>query len=133
MRKISHYPISNPILTVIFSIFVTFFISIGIRTFVIDDDFFKMFPKDIESRILWDDMTDEFGDSELLLIAFGEKNQSIFNRNTLNAVRALTLELENIDIVDRVVSLHTVDRIESDPDDPSWLLINKLFHFFHNH
>ena len=62
----------------------------GLRWFIVDDDFFKMFPKDLDSRLLWEDMVDEFGDSEFLLIAFGEKDRDVYNQKTLNKVVPLS-------------------------------------------
>jgi len=103
------------------------FVAFGIRSLIIDDDFFKMFPKDMHSRILWEEMTDEFGDSEFLFIAFGDDQNNIYNAEILNTVKSLTNELEQIGIVDKVISLSTVDRIDVDPDDKEELLIEKLF------
>ncbi len=123
LRKIS---IDKPKLTVILSLLLTVIIASGIQSFVIDDDFFKMFPKDMKSRLLWEDMTDEFGDSEFLFIAFGNKDKSIYNIDAINAVKDLTLDLEQINIVDKVISLSTVDRIDVDPEDEEELLIEKL-------
>ena len=67
LRRIS---IEKPKFTVISSLLLTVIIASGIRSLVIEDDFFKMFPTDMESRLLWEDMTDEFGDSEFLFILF---------------------------------------------------------------
>ena len=124
LRRIS---IEKPKLTVIISLLLTAIIASGIRSLVIEDDFFKMFPIDMESRLLWEDMTDEFGDSEFLFIAFGNKEKSIYNTVAIDAVRNLTLDLEQIEIVDKVISLTTVDRIDVDPEDEEELLIEKLF------
>ena len=127
MNRIVNRSIHSPRMIIFISLIATIVIISGMRWFTIDDDFFKMFPKDIESRVLWEDMTDEFGDSELLLISFGEKNKSIYNKNTLGTLKTLSEELEKIDIVDRVISLGTIDKIENDPEDPEWLVVNKLF------
>lgn len=124
LRRIS---IEKPKFTVISSLILTVIIASGIRSLVIEDDFFKMFPTDMESRLLWEDMTDEFGDSEFLFIAFGNKDKSIYNTDAIDAVRNLTLDLEQIEIVDKVISLTTVDKIDVDPEDEEELLIEKLF------
>jgi len=124
LRRIS---IEKPKFTVISSLLLTAIIASGIRSLVIEDDFFKMFPTDMESRLLWEDMTDEFGDSEFLFIAFGNKDKSIYNIDAIDAVRNLTLDLEQIEIVDKVISLTTVDKIDIDPEDEEELLIEKLF------
>jgi len=127
MNKIINKSITSPIQMAIVSIVLTIFVASGVRWFIVDDDFFKMFPKDLESRLLWEDMTNEFGDSEFLFIAFGEDERDIYNLKTINTVRSLTNELEKIPMVDKVISLSTIDKIESDPEDESWLLIDKLF------
>jgi len=127
MRFLRRISIESPRLTIVISLLLTAIISSGIRSLVIEDDFFKMFPTDMKSRLLWEDMTDEFGDSEFLFIAFGNKSKSIYNPKAIDAVRNLTLDLEQIDIVDRVISLTTVDRIGADPEDEEELLIEKLF------
>jgi len=124
LRKIS---VDRPKVSVLISLILTVFVAFGIRSLIIDDDFFKMFPKDMHSRILWEDMTDEFGDSEFLFIAFGDDQNNIYNAEILNTVKSLTNELEQIGIVDKVISLSTVDRIDVDPDDKEELLIEKLF------
>ena len=124
LRRIS---IEKPKFTVITSLLLTAIIASGIRSLVIEDDFFKMFPTDMESRLLWEDMTDEFGDSEFLFIAFGNKDKSIYNTDAIDAVRNLTLDLEQIEIVDKVISLTTVDKIDVNPEDEEELLIEKLF------
>ena len=124
LRKIS---IDRPNFSILSSLLLTFLIAIGISSLIIDDDFFKMFPKDMHSRILWEDMTDEFGDSEFLFIAFGNKQNNIYNAKLIKTVKELTGELEQIDIVDKVISLSTVDRIDVDSEDKEELLIEKLF------
>ena len=124
LRKIS---IDRPNFSILSSLLLTFLIAIGISSLIIDDDFFKMFPKDMHSRILWEDMTDEFGDSEFLFIAFGDKQNNIYNAKLIKTVKELTSELEQIDIVDKVISLSTVDRIDVDSEDKEELLIEKLF------
>ena len=124
LRKIS---IDRPNFSILSSLLLTFLIAIGISSLIIDDDFFKMFPKDMHSRILWEDMTDEFGDSEFLFIAFGDKQNNIYNAKLIKIVKELTSELEQIDIVDKVISLSTVDRIDVDSEDKEELLIEKLF------
>ena len=67
LRRIS---VNYPKLTITISLLFTIIISSGIKSFIVDDDFFKMFPKDMPSRILWEDKTDEFGDCDFLFIYF---------------------------------------------------------------
>ena len=125
IRKIS---VENPLFTVAVSLLLTALMAYGIKTFVIDDDFFKMFPKNMESRLLWEDMVDEFGDSEFLFVAFGKENQNIYNPETIEAVRTLSSLFEKIDIVDEVISLTTIQKIETDPEDPELIISERLFY-----
>ena len=125
IRKIS---VDKPFLTVAVTLLLTAFLAFGIKTFVIDDDFFKMFPKNMESRLLWEDMVDEFGDSEFLFVAFGKENQNIYNLETIETVRTLTSTFENIDMVDEVISLTTIQKIEIDPEDSEMIVTENLFY-----
>ena len=116
-----------PYRTVLVSLLLSIFIGSGVRWFLIDDDFFKMFPEDLESRVLWEDIVEEFGDSEFLFIAFGQHDKDIYNKETIDKVVQLTKDIETIPIVDRVISLSTIDKIESNFEDDGWLYIDKLF------
>ena len=119
--------INYPKLTITISLLFTIIISFGINSFIVDDDFFKMFPKDMSSRLLWEDMTDEFGDSEFLFIAFGNQDSDIYNIETINSVKNLTDAIKQINVVDKVISLSTVNIISVDPDDDEELYTDKLF------
>ena len=119
--------INYPKLTITISLLFTIIISFGINSFIVDDDFFKMFPKDMSSRLLWEDMTDEFGDSEFLFIAFGNQDSDIYNVETINSVKNLTDAIKQINVVDKVISLSTVNIISVDPDDDEELYTDKLF------
>ena len=124
LRRIS---INYPKLTIVMSLLFTIIISSGIKSFIVDDDFFKMFPKDMPSRLLWEDMTDEFGDSEFLFIAFGNQDSDIYNIETINSVKNLTDAIKQINVVDKVISLSTVNIISVDPDDEEELYTDTLF------
>ena len=65
IRKIS---VDKPFLTVAVTLLLTAFIAFGIKTFVIDDDFFKMFPKNMESRLLWEDMAPYVSNTRVFLV-----------------------------------------------------------------
>ena len=124
LRRIS---INYPKLTIVMSLLFTIIISSGIKSFIVDDDFFKMFPKDMPSRLLWEDMTDEFGDSEFLFIAFGNQDSDIYNIETINSVKNLTDAIKQINVVDKVISLSTVNIISVDPNDEEELYTDTLF------
>ena len=127
IKYIKNISINAPYKIIALSLLLSVFIGSGLRWFHIDDDFFKMFPKDLDSRILWEDMVDEFGDSEFLFIAFGKEGQDIYNVDVIDKVTQLTRDIEKISIVDKVISLSTVDKVVSDPHDEGWIYIEKLF------
>ena len=52
---------------------------IGMRYIVIDDNMMAMLPETLESKISWDAVQDEFGSTEVVFIAFGNKNKSIYD------------------------------------------------------
>ena len=68
--------------TVIFSAIATIFMGSGLRFLVMDDDMMKMLPKNLESRISWDEVQNEFGSTEIIFIAFGRKDSSVYNQHT---------------------------------------------------
>ena len=56
-------PLKKPYLTIFLSIFFTLILSLGGIWILIDDDFVKMFPDDIPSKKIWDEIQNEFGTS----------------------------------------------------------------------
>ena len=127
INYIKNISINSPYRVILLSLLLSIFIGSGVRWFFIDDDFFKMFPEDLESRILWEDMVEEFGDSEFLFIAFGKSGEDIYDTKVIDRVIRLTKEIEKISIVDRVISLSNIDKVVSDPEDDTWIYIEKLF------
>ena len=47
--------------TIIISLMATILLGSGIRFFLIDDDMMKILPKELDSRISWDVIQEEFG------------------------------------------------------------------------
>ena len=70
--------IDKPVRTVILSLLATFFVAFGLRFFTIDDDMMKMLPKNLESRISWDAVQEEFGSTEVIFLAFGNDGIDMF-------------------------------------------------------
>ncbi|MDP6755490.1 MAG: MMPL family transporter [Candidatus Marinimicrobia bacterium] len=99
--------------TIILSIIATIFMASGIQFFKIDDDIMKMLPKDLESRRSWDAVQDEFGSTEVIFIAYGNKGESIFTPEAFAAVWDLTDSLNYLDVVEDVTSLSTISRMDS--------------------
>ena len=111
--KIINFSISHAYKTIITLLLLTGFISIGLQWIVIDDDFMKIIPNDIPSKIEWDRVTDEFGNVDLMFIAFGSKNNSIFKQKLFSDLWDVTETLENIEYVDEVMSLSNINHIDN--------------------
>ena len=77
--KIINYSILHPYKMITIIIFLTSLITFGSKWIIVDDDFMKIIPNDVKSKIEWDKITNEFGNVDLMFIAFGHKGFSIFN------------------------------------------------------
>ena len=84
------------------------------RYIVIDDNMMAMLPETLESKISWDAVQDEFGSTEVVFIAFGNKNKSIYNSNAFSSLWDLTKALENLDQVEKVSCITNISRIDSE-------------------
>ena len=87
---------------------------IGVKYIVIDDNMMAMLPESLESKISWDAVQDEFGSTEVVFIAFGNKNKSIYNPNAFSFLWDLTKALENLDQVEKVSCITNISRIDSE-------------------
>ena len=74
----------------------------------------NMLPKDIESRRVWDEISDEFKYSDFLFVAFGRDGENVLTSENLALSWDLTDEFEKISQVDEVLSLSTMNRMEGD-------------------
>ncbi|MBN4081383.1 MMPL family transporter, partial [Caldithrix abyssi] len=92
----------------------TLVIGSGIRFFVFDDDVMKILPKNLDSRISWDAIQEEFGSTEVIFIAFGARGKSIYHPDALAALWDLTEALEAADEMDEVISIASAIRLDND-------------------
>ena len=99
--------------TIILSIIATLIMGSGVRFLIIDDDMMKMLPKDLNSKITWDAVQDEFGSTEIIFIAFGRESESVFKPQALADLWSLSEELETLSSVDDVISISTATRIDN--------------------
>ena len=106
--------IDRPFLTIALSLFATTFIALGLRFFTIDDDLMKMIPKNLDSRISWDAVQEEFGSTEIIFIAFGNDGDDVFNPKALGLLWDLSVELGHSQKVEDLTSISTASRMESD-------------------
>ncbi len=110
--------INSPIKTLVISLLLTLFIFSGIKSFKLDDDLVKTFPQNLPSKIIWDNIQEEFGQTEFVFVSFGTPNHNILedkiavkqNELFTNAV------LNNITGVDKVISLSNYNKFDGDED-----------------
>tara|TARA_X000001036_G_scaffold404474_1_gene411804 strand:+ start:3267 stop:5570 length:2304 start_codon:yes stop_codon:yes gene_type:complete len=105
--------LANPKKSVVLPLLFTLFMGMGINHIVIDDDMMAMLPESLESKISWDAVQDEFGSTEVIFIAFGNKNKTIYRQETFSILWELTEALENLDQVEKVSSIATLSRMDS--------------------
>ena len=82
--------INHPLRTLIITLIITIIMGSGLRYFIIEDDMMKMIPKTIKTRIVWDEVKDEFGNTEMVFVAFGENNIDLFNSKSIADLWAIT-------------------------------------------
>ena len=108
--------LDHPIRSIIVSLIATISVGCGVLSFMIDDDMMKLLPSDLDSKIAWDEIQDEFGSTELIYIAFGEKGKSVFNSKTFADMWDLSKTLEATDQIEEVFSLVNTNRIDNVDD-----------------
>ena len=122
MLKLKKYFINQSLYhssrTLLISLFLTLFVFWGITTFRLDDDLVKTFPQDLPSKIIWDNIVDEFGQTEFVFVSFGRLNHDILNdKYALKQNQIFTdAVLENIKGVDKVISLSTYNKFDGNSD-----------------
>ena len=115
--------LNHPHFNIILTIGLTLTVGSGIFFLTIDDDMMAMLPKDLDSRISWDAVQDEFGSTEVVFIAFGKKGRSILNSESFAALWDVTAELQERSVIDEVTCITTMSRIDSDD---GFMLISDL-------
>ncbi|MBT7518868.1 MAG: RND family transporter [Candidatus Marinimicrobia bacterium] len=122
-RWFIYQSINHPVRSIVVSLFATIVMASGLTFLVIDDDMMKMLPQNLESRKAWDSLQDEFGSTEVIFVAFGEKDHSIYHPDALRALWDVSMELEGLPEVEEVTSITTATRMDNDEGD---LLIQDL-------
>ena len=77
-----------------------------------DDDMMKMLPKNLESRISWDEVQNEFGSTEIIFVAFGSEDSSAYSAHALDNLWQLSENLELLESVREVTNISTSTKIE---------------------
>ncbi|HIN96396.1 MAG TPA: hypothetical protein EYN02_01185, partial [Candidatus Marinimicrobia bacterium] len=109
--------------TVFISLILTLVLGSGLRFFKVEDDMMKLLPQNMESRKTWDKVKEEFGNTEMIFIAFGKTGESIYNPTTLTSLWDFTAALEAIPDVEEVISMASMNRMDSED---GFLEINEL-------
>ena len=122
-RWFIYQSINHSVRAIVVSLFVTIVMASGLTFLVIDDDMMKMLPQNLESRVAWDSLQDEFGSTEVVFVSFGEKDRSIYHPDALRALWDVSMELEELPEVEEVMSITTATRMDNDEGD---LLIQDL-------
>ena len=108
-----HQSLDYPWRTIIISLLITLLVGSGVKFFLIDDDMMKILPKNLESRISWEAIQDEFGSTEVIFIAFGNEGESIFNPEAMATLWDLTEALETGKQIEELNSIATATRMDN--------------------
>ena len=95
------------------------FLIYGIQFIVQDDDMTKLLPEDLEAIITFDDIRDEFGNSEFMYIGIGNKNINSLNPNLLKIVWEISEKLEQYEPIEEVISISKASKVYFDKTDSS--------------
>tara|TARA_B100000497_G_scaffold25949_1_gene30596 strand:+ start:1043 stop:3343 length:2301 start_codon:yes stop_codon:yes gene_type:complete len=108
--------IENPLKSILFPLAFTSIFGLGMTFIVVDDDMLAMLPNNMSSKLSWDAVQDEFGSTESIFIAFGNKDKTIFNKSSFSDLWKLTNELESQPEIKKVTSLSNLPKIENVDD-----------------
>ena len=111
---LSQQVLTHPKRLIIVNVLFTILFAYGLKWLVIDDNIMNMLPKEIESRRVWEEVEAEFGSSEIMFIAFGNSGESIYHQESFKTVWDLSELIEKSPYVDEVISISTMNRIDSD-------------------
>ena len=106
-----HQSIKRPIPTIVISIAFTILISMGIQFIVVDDDMMKMLPSNIESKKSWDDIQNDFGSTEIIFVAFGHKDSSVYKSKIMSDLWMLTDRLIQSPYIEKISNISTATAI----------------------
>ena len=60
-EKLTNHTLNSPLRTIFISLAITLLLCLGLKWFIIDDDFIKLLPQNIPSKIIWDELQEDFG------------------------------------------------------------------------
>ena len=111
---IIEHVLENPKKAIALPVLFTLSMGLGINYLVIDDDMMAMLPETLDSRMSWDAVQDEFGSTEVIFIAFGNKGKTVYSSESFALLWDLTEALENVNQVEKVSCITTISKIDSE-------------------
>ena len=118
-----HQSIHHPKRTLASALIITLIMGFGLQHFVIEDDMMKMIPKSVKTRVVWEEVKDEFGNTDLIFVAFGTEGQNLFQKKAMSDLWNFTKALEALPEVEEIRSLTNLNRMENED---GFLLIDDL-------
>ena len=118
-----HQSIYHPKRTLTSALIITLVMGFGLQHFVIEDDMMKMIPKSVKTRVVWEEVKDEFGNTDLIFVAFGTEGKNLFQNKAMSDLWDFTKALEALPEVEEIRSLTNLDRMENED---GFLLIDDL-------
>jgi uncharacterized protein len=112
MDKLAKWIIRWPWITLGILLLITGFFLAGIPQLEINNSVDSMLPVDHPARLLYDDVNDTFGGTDVMVIAV--HSEDIFSEATLTQVLELTEAFQRLPGVDEVVSLSTAKRMDGE-------------------
>ncbi|HIA23078.1 MAG TPA: hypothetical protein EYN76_01415, partial [Candidatus Marinimicrobia bacterium] len=113
-RWIISQSLNHPKRTIIFSLIITALMASGLRFFYIEEDMMKLLPENMESRKTWETIKDEFGNTEMIYIAFGNKDKSVFNDKLIADLWDFKETLESIPEIEEINSMINMNKLQSE-------------------
>ena len=111
---IIEHVLENPKKAIALPVLFTLSMGLGINYLVIDDDMMAMLPETLDSRMSWDAVQDEFGSTEVIFIAFGNKGKTVYSSESFALLWDLTEALESVNQVEKVSCITTISKIDSE-------------------
>jgi len=115
--------IHHPKRTLASTLIITLIMGFGLKHFVIEDDMMKMIPKSVKTRVVWEEVKDVFGNTDLIFVAFGAEGQSLFQKKAMSDLWDFTKALEALPEVEEIRSLVNLNKMENED---GFLLIDDL-------
>ena len=100
MDRLTRWVLRWPKTTLVLILLVTVAFAAGVPRLQIDNSIDSMLPVDHPARVLYDEVNDTFGGTDILVVAL--ESDDVFSADTLNQVVDLTGEFEAVPGVDKV-------------------------------